>query len=58
MSFGIARSIRGEVRACTPDLFNEALDSPIVAQVCAEIEDNREACRSGRLAKEEFEIPF
>ena len=55
MSFGIARSIRGEVRACTPDLFNEALDSPIVAQVCAEIEDNREACRSGRLAKEEFE---
>ncbi len=55
MSFGIARSIRGEVRACTPDLFNEALDSPIVAQVCAEIEDNQEACRSGRLAKEEFE---
>ncbi|MBP3552207.1 MAG: VirE protein [Bacteroidaceae bacterium] len=55
MSFGIARSIRGEVRACTPDLFNEALDSPIVARVCAEIEDNREACRSGRLAKEEFE---
>ena len=55
MSFGIARSIRGEVRACTPDLFNEALDSPIVAQVCAEIADNREACLSGRLAKEEFE---
>ncbi|MBR3897413.1 MAG: hypothetical protein IKJ42_10495 [Bacteroidaceae bacterium] len=55
MSFGIARSIRGEVRACTPDLFNEALDSPIVARVCAEIEDNQETCRSGRLAKEEFE---
>ncbi len=55
MSFGIARSIRGEVRACTPDLFNEALDSPIVARVCAEIEDNREACLSGRLAREEFE---
>ena len=55
MSFGIARSIRGEVRACTPDLFNEALDSPIVARVCAEIEDNLEAYRSGKLSKEEHD---
>ena len=55
MNFGIARSIRGEVRACTPDLFNEALDMPLVARVCAEIEDALEACRKGRLDKEEFE---
>ncbi len=55
MSFGIARSIRGEVRACTPDLFNETLDAPIVARVCAEIEDNLEAYRSGKLSKEEHD---
>ena len=56
MKFGIGNNVHSRVvRECTPDLFNEALDSPIVARVCAEIEDNGEACRSGRLAKEEFE---
>ena len=53
--FGIAKSIRGEVRVCTPDLFNEALDSPIVARVCAEIEDAQEAYECGRLTKEEYD---
>ena len=55
MSFGMARSIRGGVRVCTPALFNETLDSPIVARVCAEIEDNLEACRRGKLSKEEHD---
>ena len=53
--FGIAKSIRSEVRICTPDLFNEALDSPIVARVCAEIEDALEAYECGRLTKEEYD---
>ena len=39
MSFGIAKDVRSEVRVCTPDLLNEALDAPQVAKVCAEIED-------------------
>ena len=37
--FGIAKDIRSEVRECTPDLLNQALDSALVARVCAEIED-------------------
>ena len=44
-----------EVRVCTPDLLNEALDSPHVAHVCAEIEDALEACRRGELTPGEFE---
>ena len=40
--FGIAKDIRSEVRVCTPDLLNAALDSPHVARTCAEIEDARE----------------
>ena len=56
MKFGISNNVRSRVvRECTPELFNEALDSPIVARVCAEIADSLEACLSGRLAKEEFE---
>ncbi len=55
MSFGIANNVRSEVRECTPDLFNQALDSPQVAKTCAEIEDALEACRQGELAKEEYE---
>ena len=53
--FGIANNIRSEVRACTPDLLNQALDSPHVARVCAEIEDALEAHRRGELTKEEYE---
>ena len=53
--FGIAKDIRSEVRECTPDLLNAALDSPHVARVCAEIEDALEAHRRGELAKEEYE---
>ena len=53
--FGIAKDIRSEVRVCTPDLLNQALDSPQVAKVCAEIEDALEKCRRGEITKEEYE---
>ena len=55
MSFGIAKNVKSEVRVCTPDLLNEALDSPHVAKICAEIEDALEKCRRGELTKEEYE---
>ena len=55
MSFGIAKDIRSEVRVCTPELLNQALDSVPVAQTCSEIEDTLEKCRRGEIAKEEYE---
>ena len=55
MSFGIANNVRSEVRECTPDLLNQALDNPQVAKTCAEIEDALEALRRGELTKEEYE---
>ena len=55
MSFGIAKDIRSEVRVCTPDLLNQALDSPQVAKICAEIEDSLEKYRRGELTKDEYE---
>ena len=53
--FGIAKDIRSEVRVCTPDLLNQALDSVPVAQTCAEIEDALEKCRRDELTKEDYE---
>ena len=53
--FGIAKDIRSEVRVCTPDLLNAALDAPHVARICAEIEDALEKCRRGEITKEEYE---
>ena len=53
--FGIAKDIRSEVRVCTPDLLNAALDSPHVARICAEIEDALEKCRRGEITKDEYE---
>ena len=55
MSFGIANNVRSEVRECTPDLLNAALDSVQVAKVCAELEDALEKCRRGEIAKEDYE---
>ena len=55
MNFGIANNVRSEVRVCTPELLNEALDAPHVARTCAEIEDALEALRKGELAQDEFE---
>ena len=55
MKFGITKNVRSEVRACTPALLDEALDSPRVAKTCAEIEDALEKCRRGELTQDEFE---
>ena len=55
MSFGIANNVRCEVRICTPDLLNQALDSVQVARTCAEIEDSLEKYRRGELTKDEYE---
>ena len=55
MKFGIANDVRSEVRECTPDVLNEALDAPQVARVCAEIEDALEALRRGGLTQDEYE---
>ena len=43
------------VQECTPELLNQALDSPHVGRVCAEIKDALEQCRRGELLAEEFE---
>ena len=53
--FGIAKDIRSEVRVCTPELLNQALDSPRVAKICVEIEDALEKCRRGEITQEEYE---
>ena len=55
MSFGIANNMKSEVRVCTPELLNKALDSELVARTCAEIEDALEKCRRGEISKEEYE---
>ena len=56
MTFGISNSVKSQqVRECTSEMLREAIDSPLVAQVCAEIRDTLEQCRRGELAKEEFE---
>ena len=56
MTFGISNSVKSQqVQVCTPEMLREAMDSPRVAQVCAEIRDAFEQCRRGELAKEEFE---
>ena len=56
MSFGISNSVKSQVvRECTPELLNEALDSPHVGRVCAEIKDALEQSRRGELTTEEFE---
>ena len=56
MKFGISNSIKSRVvRECTPELFNQVVDSPRVARTCAEIADAREAYLRGDIRKEEFE---
>ena len=55
MSFGIANNVKSEVRECTPDLLNQALDSPHVAKTCAEIEDALEKFRRGEITMDEYE---
>ncbi len=56
MKFGISNNVKSRVvRECTPELLRQALDSPLVARVCAEIEDTLEAVRRGEMSKDDFE---
>ena len=56
MKFGISNNVKSRVvRECTPELFRQTLDSPLVARVCAEIEDALEAVRRGEMSKDDFE---
>ena len=56
MKFGISNSVKSQqVQICTPELLNEALDSPHVGRVCAEIKDALEQKQRGELTTEEFE---
>ena len=56
MKFGISNNVKSRVvRECTPELLRQALDSPLVASVCAEIEDALEAMRRGEMSKDDFE---
>ena len=56
MKFGISNNVKSRVvRGCTPELLRQALDSPLVARVCAEIEDALEAVRRGEMSKDDFE---
>ena len=54
--FGISNNIKSRVvRVCTPELFNKAVDSPLVARVCAEIEDALESVRRGEMSRADFD---
>ena len=55
MSFGIGNNVRSKVRECTPELFNRALESKVVAEVCAQIKDALEAVRRGEMSRQDFE---
>ena len=56
MTFGISNSVKSQqVQICTPEMLREAIDSPLVAQVCAEIKDAWEQEKRGEITLEEFE---
>ena len=56
MKFGISNNIRSRVvRECTPELLKRAIDSPMVARVCAEIADALEAVRRGEMSRPDFD---
>ena len=56
MTFGISSSVKSQVvQPCTPELLNQALDSPLVARACAEIKDALEQKQRGEISTEEFE---
>jgi len=35
MSFGIANSVKGSVKQCTPDLFAQTMDAEVTKGMCA-----------------------
>jgi len=55
MSFGIANNVKSRVvRTCTPELFHRAMESRVVAEICAQIKDALEAVRRGEMTPEDF----
>ncbi|MBR4047781.1 MAG: DUF3987 domain-containing protein [Bacteroides sp.] len=48
------KSVRSWARQCTPALFAQTIDSPQVADVCAQIEDAREQLLRGELTADEY----
>ena len=55
-SFGIANSVKGSVKQCTPDLLAQAMDAEVTKGTCAEIEDALEKVKRGEMSREDFEI--
>ena len=56
MTFGISNSVKSQqVQVCTPERLREAIDSPLVAMVCADIKDAWEQEKRGEITLEEFE---
>ena len=56
MSFGISNSVKSQqVQVCTPERLREAINSPLVAMVCADIKDAWEQVKRGEITPEEFE---
>ena len=56
MTFGISNSVKSQqVQICTSEMLREAIDSSLVAQVCAEIKDAWEQKMRGEITPEEFE---
>ncbi|MDO4161124.1 MAG: BT4734/BF3469 family protein [Prevotellaceae bacterium] len=54
--FGISDNVKSQkVRECTSDLFEKTIDSPLVARVCAELEDALEKMRRGEMSKEDYD---
>lgn len=53
--FGIAQNVKSKVVECTPERFHQVLDSPQVAQTCADIRDAYEQRLRGEIEPEEFE---
>ena len=56
MTFGIANNVKSQVvQVCTPELLRQAIDSPYVGRVCAEIKDALEKKQRGEITPQEYE---
>ena len=56
MTFGIANNVKSQVvQVCTPELLRQAIDSPHVGRVCAEIKDALEKKQRGEITPQEYE---
>ena len=56
MTFGIANNVKSQVvQVCTPELLRQAIDSPHVGRVCAELRDALERKMRGEITPQEYE---